>query len=159
MREDQDVPVRQRRVAADVVGVHVGVDQEADLAVGHGPHGGHQPLGERREQRVDQQDAIRTGEYADVPAAAGAHHHVDLTRCGHDGQLDAGEAAGRILLSGNGDDRNAGGGQNGQYGTRLSDHGRLPPHVPKSSRNRSIWCMRSCSTVTIPISPLFSVFQ
>ncbi len=32
-------------------------------------------------------------------------------------------------------------------------------HGPKSSRKRSIWCMRSCSTVTIPMSPLPSRFQ
>lgn len=33
------------------------------------------------------------------------------------------------------------------------------PCDSKSSRTRSIWCMRSCSTVTIPMSPLPSRFQ
>jgi hypothetical protein len=30
---------------------------------------------------------------------------------------------------------------------------------PKSSRNRSIWCIRSCGIVTMPTSPLASGFQ
>lgn len=33
------------------------------------------------------------------------------------------------------------------------------PDRPKSSRKRSIWCMRSCRTVTMPMSPLPSRFQ
>lgn len=43
----------------------------------------------------------------------------------------------------------------------FSQLGSAPPlhHKPKSSRNCSIWCMRSCRMVTIPMSPLPSGFQ
>ena len=57
-REDGRAQPGEVRVAADVVGVHVRVDQEADRLVGDAADRGDQLVGERRELRVDQQDAV-----------------------------------------------------------------------------------------------------
>ena len=136
--EDQHVASGQRLVATDVVRVHVGVDQEADLAVRHGPHGRNQPVGQWSEQGIDEQHAVRTGEQAHVAPAAGALHHVDPARRRNDRQLDADEPVGRILLSGNGNDDDAGRGQSGQDAAGFVHVIRLLLHAPKSSRNPSI---------------------
>ena len=93
--EDEDVAARERLVPPDVVGVHVGVDQETDRLVRHAPHGADQPVREGREQRVDQQHAVVAGEDAHVAAPARARDHVHLPRDGHDLELDARE---RIAL-------------------------------------------------------------
>ena len=123
VREDQYVAPGQRFVAADVVRVHMGIDQEADLAGRHATHRGNQPVGERREQGIDQQDAVLAGKEADVAAAAGPLHHVDPAPRGNDRQLDARERIGRVLLPGDSDDHDASHGQSGQNDTGLSGHG------------------------------------
>ena len=87
MRENHHAHCGQIFVAADVVGVDVGVDQEADLAVGHLPHRLAQILGHRREQRVDEQDTVRSDEGTDIAAASGPLHHVNIAGHMLDGKL------------------------------------------------------------------------
>jgi hypothetical protein len=48
--EDQDAPIGERLVAADMVWVDVRVDQEPNVAIGNLPHRSDQPIGQRREQ-------------------------------------------------------------------------------------------------------------
>ena len=127
MGQDQDVHPGERLVAADVVRVHVRVDQEADLAVRHTPHRGDQPLGQRREQRINEQHTVRPGEDADVAASARALDHVDLARHGHGRQLDAREPVSLILSSGaDGDDRHAERGKSWDDDTGMSAHRTAP---------------------------------
>ena len=120
--EDQDVGARQRLVAADVVRVHVGVDEEADLAVRDGPHRRDQPLGERREQRVDEEHPVRAREDSDVAAPARPREHVHVAGGGHDGQLDPREPVGRVLLGGRERDDDAGGRERGRDETGMPGH-------------------------------------
>ena len=84
------------------------VDQEANLAGRYAPHRGDQPLGQRREQGIDEQNTVRPGEDADVAATARALHHVDPARHGHGRQLDAGKRVALVRFSGGNDDRDAG---------------------------------------------------
>ena len=108
MSEVQDVHPGQRLVAADVVRVHVRVGQEADLAVRHLPHRVDQPLGQRYEQRIDEQYTVRPAEDANVATSARPLDHADLTRHRHERQLHAREPISLILSSGaDGDDRHA----------------------------------------------------
>ena len=104
MGQDQDVHPGERLVAADVVRVHVRIDPAAR----HTPYRGDQPLGQRREQRINEQHTVRPGEDTDVAASARALDHVDLARHRHGRQLDAREPVSLILSSGaDGDDHHA----------------------------------------------------
>ena len=58
MGKDQHAPAGQRFVAPDVIRMDMGVDQKANLTVRDLPNRGDQPVGERREERIDQQDTL-----------------------------------------------------------------------------------------------------
>ena len=65
-----------RLVAADVIAVHVRVDDVADRRVADRADGGEDLRAERRELRVDDHDAF--GADVDGRVAAGADEHVDV---------------------------------------------------------------------------------
>ena len=78
MGEDQHAADGERRVAADVIGVHVGVDEEADLTIRELAHRGNEVLGVRLELRVDEQHTLFADEDADVCEAVGPLDHVHV---------------------------------------------------------------------------------
>ena len=127
----QHVPPGERLVPADVVRVHVRVDQEADVAVRHAPHRVDQPRGQRLEQGIDEQHAVGPGKHTDVAASARPRNHVDLTSRRHDGQLDAREPVGLVLPPGaDGDEHHAERGECEDDETGLSEHRKAPSYCP-----------------------------
>ena len=106
--------------------MHVGIDQEAYLAGRDAPHGVDQPLGQRREQRIDEQHAVGSGKDADIAASARALQHVDVARHGHGRQLDARELSAPGLFSRGDDDHDASRRQRGGGDTGVSGHTLAP---------------------------------
>ena len=71
LRHDEDAHAAEVLVAAHVVPVHVGVDDEADVAVGDPANRLQDAVGERGELIVHHEDAVVAHREADVAAAAG----------------------------------------------------------------------------------------
>jgi hypothetical protein len=67
-RENRDAHLRQVLVAAGVIRVDVRVYHETDWTIGDLSDRRDDLLGERRELRVDHQDAVWTGQHADRAA-------------------------------------------------------------------------------------------
>ena len=68
--EDDRAHLAEVLVPAGVIGVHVGVDEEADRLGRELLDRSDDLVGQRRELVVDEEDAVGAGEDADVPAGA-----------------------------------------------------------------------------------------